>query len=73
MTAITESTALADLDELGARIPFGPRPNQSVPASWASVMLTLLAERYQPVFIALMGEAATGYKAEIRQRRNSER
>lgn len=62
-------TALSDLDELDARIPFGPRPNQSVPASWASVMLTLLAERHQAVFIALMGEASIGYRTEIKQRR----
>lgn len=56
--------SLDDLDELGARIPFGDRPNQTVPASWASMMLVLLRTREPQLFVALMGEAATGYRSE---------
>lgn len=55
--------SLDDLDELGARIPFGSRPNQTMPPSWAAAMLTLLAERHQPVFSALLGEVVIGYRA----------
>ncbi len=62
-------TTATELDELDARIPFGDRANETVPASWASDMLRLLRERNPQLFVALMGEAATGYRAEMKQRR----
>lgn len=55
---------VSDLDELGARIPFGNLPNQTVPASWAAAILTMLRDRHTDLFVALMGEAATGYRTE---------
>lgn len=57
-------TSITDLDELGARIPFGKLPNQTVPASWAASILTNLRDRHPDLFVALMGEAATGYRTE---------
>lgn len=62
-------TSPAELDELGARIPFGPRPNQTMPASWAAAVLTMLAERNPAQFGSYLTEATTGYRAEVRQRR----
>ena len=53
---------LAALDELG-RIPFGPRPNQTMPPSWASAILTLLAERKPEEFGKLLTEVITGHRA----------
>lgn len=55
--------ALADADELGVRIPFGPRPNQSVPASWAAAALSWLHEQRPETFgeamLHAMGVAGT--------------
>lgn len=51
-------TTLTDLDELDARIPFGPRPNQTMPASWAAVMLTHWRERHPAQFGKALAEAA---------------
>jgi hypothetical protein len=59
----------ADLDDLGARIPFGPRPNQTMPASWAASILTMLAERQPALFGGLMLEATTGYRATVKAAR----
>jgi len=42
------------------RIPFGERDNQSMPASWASDMLTRLNERHGAIFRDLLYHAATG-------------
>lgn len=64
-----QGTSIADLDELGARIPFGTRPNQTVPASWAASILTMLRDRHPDIFITLMGEAATGHRIEIKPAR----
>jgi hypothetical protein len=61
--------SLDDLDELGGRIPFGDRLNQTVPASWASAMLVMLRDREPQLFVALMGEAATGYRSETAAKR----
>lgn len=63
------STTASEADELDVRIPFGPRVNETVPASWASSMLTLLRERNPGLFVILMGEAAIGYRAEVKSRR----
>ena len=63
-TEAEQSSSITDLDDLGARIPFGPRPNESIPPSWAARMITLLRERDPSLFVALMGEAATGYRTE---------
>ena len=63
-TEAEQSSSITDLDELGARIPFGSRPNESIPPSWAARMITLLRERDPSLFVALMGEAATGYRTE---------
>lgn len=53
-----------DLDELGARIPFGDRANQTVPPSWAAGILRLLATREPEQFGAYMTEVATGHRVE---------
>jgi hypothetical protein len=57
-----------DLDELGARIPFGNRANQSVPPTWAAGILRILAEREPETFGAYMLEVATGHRAERARR-----
>ena len=53
----TAAGDLAALDELG-RIPFGPRPNQTLPPSWAAAMLTKLREQNPKVFGALLQDVA---------------
>ncbi len=65
----TEITTATELDDLNVRIPFGDRANESVPPSWAERMLRLLRQRDPSLFVVLMGEAATGYRAEMKQRR----
>lgn len=57
-----EVTSVDELDELGARIPFGDRPNQNIPPSWAAGILRLLAERDPERFGAYMTEVATGHR-----------
>lgn len=59
-TPAPSSKDLTDLDEMGARIPFGNRPNQTMPPTWAADMLTLLCERHSKIFRDLLGEVATG-------------
>jgi hypothetical protein len=49
-----------ELDTAGARIRFGDRPNQTMPASWAADVLTKLADRHPAQFGQLLTEAATG-------------
>jgi hypothetical protein len=57
-----------ELDELGGRIPFGDRDNQTMPPSWAAGMLRIMAERDPETFGAYMLEVITGHRAVKRGR-----
>jgi hypothetical protein len=63
-----EMTDPDSLDALGVRIPFGEKPNESVPASWAAAMLGLLRDRDVDLFVSIMGEVVTGHRMEPKSR-----
>jgi hypothetical protein len=71
--AASDGMNLDELDELGARIPFGDRANQNMPASWAAGILRILAERDPETFGAYMTEVATGHRVERGARRGRPR
>lgn len=54
------ATTVDELDEMEVRIPFGPRPNQTMPASWAAAMLSLWRERHPAQFGKTLAEVVTG-------------
>lgn len=56
-----------DLDELGARIPFGKLPNQSVLPSWAASMLSILFTDHAQVFASVLSKTL-GIEAPVRKR-----
>jgi hypothetical protein len=47
-------------DQAEARVSFGPKPYQSIPAEVASMLLTLWRERAPATFGAYLAEVLTG-------------
>lgn len=61
-----------DLDQRGARIPWGPKPHQHVGPVIAAGMLRLLRERDSTLWAELHYEAATGDRLDLGRRRKTQ-
>jgi hypothetical protein len=51
------------------RIPFGDRPNQMMPASWAEAILRDMFEHNRPLFGKYLQSAVTGIEVTARGRK----